>query len=351
MILNRFFSLSFAALISVSLSAGAQNSSSSDLVSVRKSKAETLALPALQADSKQVSVSGISAGAFMATQLQVAFSSSIMGVGSVAGGPWYCAKNSMISAQLDCMYMTSNIEPKALISEARTQARKNHLDPLVGLKTARVYLYNSKQDGVVHDPINAKTVDFFSAFVAKENIASETSIPSAHGFPTLDYGIACDSQGAPYLNKCGYDTAGEMLKHFYPSRAMTRGQQDSSSLHVFDQTEFGAEAALMDKTGWVYIPKACEQAGSNCPVHVALHGCLQAGEAIKDVFAVHAGYNEWAEGSNIIVIYPQTMQSSDNPNACFDWWGYTGPDYANREGTQMKVIKAMMDRVLSAKGS
>lgn len=38
------------------------------------------------ADSTQVSVSGLSSGAYMAVQLHVAYSKSIMGLGVVAGG-------------------------------------------------------------------------------------------------------------------------------------------------------------------------------------------------------------------------------------------------------------------------
>ena len=38
------------------------------------------------ADSTQVSISGLSSGAFMAVQLHVAYSKSIMGLGVVAGG-------------------------------------------------------------------------------------------------------------------------------------------------------------------------------------------------------------------------------------------------------------------------
>ncbi|MFD1971870.1 hypothetical protein ACFSJ1_22785 [Trinickia caryophylli] len=48
-------------------------------------------LPPLAADAKQVTVSGLSSGAFMAGQFGVAYSASIAGVGIVAGGPFYCA--------------------------------------------------------------------------------------------------------------------------------------------------------------------------------------------------------------------------------------------------------------------
>jgi len=48
-------------------------------------------LPALGADVAQITVSGLSSGAFMATQFSVAYSASIAGAGIVAGGPYYCA--------------------------------------------------------------------------------------------------------------------------------------------------------------------------------------------------------------------------------------------------------------------
>ena len=38
-----------------------------------------------------ISTSGISSGAFMATQMHVAYSASIKGAGVVAGGPYHCA--------------------------------------------------------------------------------------------------------------------------------------------------------------------------------------------------------------------------------------------------------------------
>jgi len=46
------------------------------------------------------------------------------------------------------------------------------------------------------------------------------------------------------------------------------------------------------------------------------------------------------------VLYPQVASSKIapmNPYGCWDWWGYTGDDYATREGPQIEVIMAMLD--------
>jgi hypothetical protein len=302
----------------------------------------------LNANAKAVSVSGISAGAFMATQLQVAYSASIMGVGSIAGGPWNCSDGSSMTAQTTCMYVTSQVNPPSLISQLKKVASRGEVDSLDHLKTTRVYLYNSPADQVVREPMNEKTKAFYAAFVPEAQIKTETSVQSAHGFPTLNYGQGCGSMGSPYINNCNFDAAGELFKQIYNTSALASQKAVASSLHVFDQSEFANSDTMLDRSGWVYIPEKCRVAGAHCAVHVALHGCLQSGEAIGDVFAVHAGYNEWAEGSNIIVLYPQAVKGSGNPNACFDWWGYTGQDYATKTGPQMKAIKAMIDRVLGS---
>jgi len=49
-------------------------------------------LPALGADIAETSVSGLSSGAYMAGQIEVAHSSQIVGAGIVAGGPFACAE-------------------------------------------------------------------------------------------------------------------------------------------------------------------------------------------------------------------------------------------------------------------
>ena len=59
------------------------------LICVSASAAERLG--AYPVDPAQVSVSGISSGAFMANQLHVAHSADIMGAGLIAGGLYGCA--------------------------------------------------------------------------------------------------------------------------------------------------------------------------------------------------------------------------------------------------------------------
>lgn len=305
-------------------------------------------LPSLGLNADAVTVSGISAGAYMATQLHIAFSASIVGSGSVAGGPWRCSGGSVWTAQSDCMSSPSSVQPNELAEELKRAAKAGDVDPLSNLKSSRLYIFNSDTDAVIRPPMRAKNLEFFEKFIPKASIQVEQNLKSAHGFPTVDYGGACGTAQAPYLMKCNFDTAGEILKQLNPGFPLKRTTMNPKSLFIIDQTEFGSSSALLADAGWVYIPAACQKSGANCRLHVALHGCLQSGENIKDEFAIHAGYNEWAEGSKVVVLYPQAKKSSfSNPNACFDWFGYTNSDFATKNGSQMKTIKAMIDRLVS----
>ena len=39
------------------------------------------------------------------------------------------------------------------------------------------------------------------------------------------------------------------------------------------------------------------------------------------------------------------MATASNPQGCWDWFAYDGPDYALKSGRQMAAIKAMVDRL------
>jgi len=90
--------------------------------------------------------------------------------------------------------------------------------------------------------------------------------------------------------------------------------------------------------GWVYMPAACK-GSDTCKVHVALHGCNMNYNAIGNNFIRNSGFNGWAEANSIVILYPQVnAQRTINPTGCWDWWGYTGANYAWQSGMQMAAI-------------
>ena len=91
--------------------------------------------------------------------------------------------------------------------------------------------------------------------------------------------------------------------------------------------------------GYLFAPENCQK-GTRCKIQIAFHGCQQNVENIGLDFVENAGYNQWAEANNIVIIYPQTKSTYMplNPKACWDWWGYTGEDYLSRNGAQLKHI-------------
>lgn len=117
----------------------------------------------------------------------------------------------------------------------------------------------------------------------------------------------------------------------------------TSNLFEFDQRPyFGAKWASLDDVGYIYAPTACSDGSTKCKLHVSFHGCLQTRELIGDAYAREAGYNEWAEASNIVVVYPYAKASPVNPNGCFDWWGYTDAMYALKTGLQISFAERII---------
>jgi poly(3-hydroxybutyrate) depolymerase len=153
---------------------------------------------------------------------------------------------------------------------------------------------------------------------------------------------------SPFLNDCDYDAAGELLKHLLGPLEAPAAKETGRILR-FDQKPFAggdAFAISMGGSGYAYVPKACETEA--CRVHVALHGCRMSVEAIGETFVREAGYNRWADTNRLIVLYPQTTPR--NGPGFWDWWGYTGPQYANKAGPQIRAVKAMVDRLAAPRG-
>jgi poly(3-hydroxybutyrate) depolymerase len=297
-------------------------------------------LPALRAAAHGVTTSGLSAGGFMAVQLHVAYSSAISGAGVIAGGPYYCAQGSLWTALYNCMTPgTWTPVPTASLLKSLTDAlaKSNRIDPLKNLSGSPVWLFSGTQDRTVDPQVVRELERFYALYGARTALVADK--PAGHGMPTEKAGAACGATEAPYLNACGFDAAGELLKHLLGPLHAPAGKLEGRLL-IFEQHAFS-----LDGDGYLFIPRSCANGG--CRIHVAFHGCRQAGER----FAREAGYNRWADTNRLVVLYPQQRASwlpwSFNPRGCWDWWGYSGSGYATREGAQLRAVKAMLDRLAS----
>jgi pimeloyl-ACP methyl ester carboxylesterase len=311
-------------------------------------------LPALNAQGDRFTVSGLSSGAYMAVQVAVAHSARVAGVGVFAGGPYYCVGINVARIERPCMEGDPGADGS--IRDAERLAGIRLIDSTENLRRMRAWLLAGEVDTKVVPSVVRSSSEFFAHY-NKAGTHFKVEPGLAHGLPTPSQGVACNTSDTPFLNRCGVDRVGEMLSALHPSIAA--GAASQGRVLEFAQAEFVPtwrrwwSMSSMANAGYAYVPAQCEK-GVRCRVHVALHGCRQGATQIKQVFVRDAGYNGWAAAHDTIVLYPQVQPSQPtmvswwqpfNPNGCWDWWGYTGTDYAVKTGVQVKAIVAMVDRL------
>jgi hypothetical protein len=316
------------------------------------------------ADIAETSVSGISSGAFMAVQFGTAWSSIVMGVGAIAGGPFGCSEGSGSAALSTCMGGVPAPDLAELIKRADAWSNSGGIDATANIASQKIYLFNGYNDAVVARPVSNSLQAFYAHYLGPHihSLFYQTAIGAGHSQVTISYGGSCNEKGGEFINKCEYDQAGVILRHIYGALTPRNDGPLTGQLLSFLQAEFTAPDQPMDDSmddrGFAYVPASCA-AQQRCRLHVALHGCLQSLANIGEDYVRHAGYNEWADTNRIIVLYPQTHALDlttlgiTNPQACWDWWGYLdadpteSPTYLLKSGKQIKAIKAMVDRLTS----
>jgi hypothetical protein len=324
----------------------------------------------------KATVSGLSGGAFFSTQFHIAYSETIAGAGMLAGGPFYCAAGDLLLAEGRCMRFPNEIDVDELIAITRTTyATTRTIDDPANLANSRVYLLSAMQDSVVNPGVVKKLEEYYEKLEPTVQIEAVYNISGEHSWLTLDQGSECTYKGEPYINACNYDASGELLQHLYddalvaPDPSADVSGLDVGELVEFSQRQFiegtgySLETAALSDTGYMYVPTTClgrektesgmggtlegtsENDGSgpsSCRVHVSFHGCEQTTSDIGDAFPRMTGLGQWAGANDLTVIYPQAKRTALNPKGCWDWWGYTGGDYASQLGVQMQAVARMI---------
>jgi poly(3-hydroxybutyrate) depolymerase len=283
-------------------------------------------LPAFNVDIAQTSVSGVSSGAYMAVQFEVAQSSIVKGAGVIAGGPYFCAQGRLMTAMSVCSCTISQTlcrvadgatDVPALVRATRRFERSGAIDATSNLSSHRVYLFSGTLDRLIPPPVMRDLAKYYEQFMGAANIRFIGDVKANHAMPTASYGNPCNTSESPYIDRCGFDAAGELLQWIHgklepPGDGPLRG-----TLVEFDQTSFLTDPTGhgMDTSGWIYVPAHCSD-GKPCRLHVAFHGCRQGqsfsawalpfglGPRFGRAFIEHAGYNRWADANDMIVLYP-----------------------------------------------
>ncbi|MDR0563751.1 MAG: PHB depolymerase family esterase [Azoarcus sp.] len=302
-------------------------------------------LPALSADTANVTVSGLSSGAFMAVQFHVAHSKQVHGAGVLAGGPYYCAEGSALRAVSSCMspgFFTPVPKPGGLRAEAEKQAAAGKIDSPENLRSSRVWLFSGGKDSVVKTSVVEAAQAFYLQWLPESSIAFERVPDAGHAMIVPQAESACAVTASPFINHCAhFDAPGKLLAHLL-GELNPKAQTASGELFAFDQSAFAEKEAGMAESGWVYIPAACR--AGDCRLHIAFHGCRQNAAALGEVWPRQAGYNEWADTNRLVVLYPQTSNAKD-ANGCWDWWGYSSSDYHTQAAPQIKAVWKMLERL------
>lgn len=338
-------------------------------------------LPALGVDAQGVSVSGLSSGGYMAGQFAVAYAGTVKGVAVLAGGPYGCSRGSMLTALRQCACVAGeglvrkfscDIQSAGIYevyADGALRRNRGRIDDPALLARQRLWLFSGGEDPVV----DVQLVDAVEAFWRRhganaEAVHHERRGNAGHGYPVMDAKAGCNVTASPFINDCDLDAAGALLDWLYPGAAKAAG---GGSLQAFSQARYtqGLGGHGLDKSGWVYVPTACQAAGAACSLHVVFHGCSQAagsklpgGEAYGQRYVDGTGYLRWAEQHRLVLLFPQVRPSGEetrvgrpgfNPEGCWDFWGYSTGDadrdplrFATREAPQMRAVKAMIDDLM-----
>jgi hypothetical protein len=327
-------------------------------------------IPALAAKASGVTVSGISSGGYMAGQYQLAYSSSIAGVGIIAAGPWGCAQGrprpwwwvdwwwlprGLWEAQTalgPCMAGSDGgPDIAASTALARGMAEAGTIQPLAGLADDRIYLFTGRSDRTVMPEVVRRAGVFYRGLGVQDSaVMLDAGREGGHGLPIDGPSpdtSRCAETGPPFVNECNFDLAGAMLQHLLGPAPEPAPVGPRAGLTTIDQASMVPQREAgrwgLDDEAFLHVPAACAMGG--CGIHVFFHGCQQQKELQGMAIAQSSGFARWAEAYRLVVLFPQAKATSDNPRGCWDWWGYSGRDFLAGTAPQLAAVHAMVNRL------
>jgi len=387
-----------------------------------------------------VTISGISSGGFMAAQMGVIYSSQFSGVGTVAGGFYFCAQNHLQDKQklaqqwkiYDLSLFQTHFDASKMMeghpNEAIQLSQNNPMYQAVGIclqnpqkseikqgiieenktqglieapeqiQAQKIFLYQGSSDTVVNPAMLDKLKEFYRDLKVPDANVKVVQSLGGHNFPTdRPLEKLCTAQAFPYISSCHMDVAGDILKHLsgQPNlvRSADREKNKKNLYRVKQGLPEGSQASRPNSVatyGYLAASNRCLEDPSQCSVHVALHGCEMSDSFDPQFdqrylkyakrgymrmrtkaqmyplsplpyieqrhpryatlkFAMDSGYLDYVENNNLIVLFPQTWITTENyplnPKGCWDWYGWTGREYATNQGRETRWLMEWIQQI------
>ena len=311
---------------------------------------EAAPLEYLNADPGSVTVSGYSAGCYMAHRLQIIHSSQIKGAalyscwpyGTTLDEAWEGYQGDEVD---EWFYSSQQSKLETASFDAITEAAlDDKIDPTSNLADAAVYIHTGLLDNVVpfwasravrgvYRMLGASKIDYEQEKIGHEDPENKM----VQGLMRL------------YIQLGYYSDQSEFEEPAFDYESL-------GTFTDFAQSEFvGIDSTLPEQKEWVryltywhdagkiYIPDACYE--EQCRVHVTFHDCTSSADAI----AQYSQYNNFAASNNIIVVYPETECWAMTWHTPIETWNSTNDDlhWNTQKGLYSRAIMAILCRVTS----
>ncbi len=303
--------------------------------------------------------------------------------------------NPMYTAVSVCMKNPARaVMPVDAMAEFEKQ---NLINPLVSIRNQKILLYQGQNDSVVNPQMAEKLSEFYLQNGVSPQSLMQITRPGGHNFPTDKVGLnSCATEKTPYVSSCNFNLAEKILAHLTGIKELKRTEIKASTelLKVVSQDRSGlTRPRSLAPYGYLAASEKCLKNPDSCHLHVALHGCemSDAYDATFDSryvkaaragyyqmrtkansfqlsplpyieqkkngmaglkFAQASGYLDYVEANDLMVLFPQTditeLNYPLNPKGCWDWYGWTGADYATNRGVEPTWLMAWIQDIRKA---
>jgi len=268
---------------------------------------------------------------------------------------------------------------KRIQEHLRALENQQLIDPTKNLGSQKVLIYHGRQDQVVNPLMARHWLQWRKRAGSQE--AQLILAEGAHTFPSNNpQAASCLTEAPPYVGYCQYDMSMRLLEFIGAPPLPHHVLAPYREIQLKKVSQNIDEKPLnISDYGYALGPKWCWSNPKRCDIHVALHGCQMNDEF--DLELHHEFEKKWSSFLNLwleerypqemlprrkpnmglwqwigmgqwpqavrnkalIILFPQTSLRSDthypwNPSGCWDWFGWTSPDYANKKSPEMKWL-------------